>query len=825
MHYDGRKYTFDVASMNLYPSQADVLDAGLLDSGFSCLLQMATGSGKTWLAQHAVDSVLARGYRAIYLAPLKALAAELADAWQRHLPNHRVGIFTGDFGGAGRDYPTPFHEAELLVMTPERLDFCTRSWRSHWNWVPLIDLVVVDEFHLLGDGRRGARLEGALSRLQRLNPFARLLCLSATLGNRTELANWLDAVEYDSDWRPIPLDWRIVRFRRADDKPLLLRQVVAECVGNCGKSLVFVQSRRRAEQLAQQLGAAGFRAVHHHAGLSQVQRKQVEDGFRARDYDVLVATSTLEMGLNLPVRQVVLYDIQQFDGQGYGPLSVNSVWQRVGRAGRPGLDATGEAVLLAPAWDRDAERYQDGKFEPIRSGFADERALAEQVVVEVAGRYVRTRAQVQALMARCLAAHQGRLSAERVRAVVDALLDAGMLTETGEQDEGPERLQVTRTGRVAVRHMLYPATVRRFMDACMADALSFFDLLLLAASAEDCEPVLPVDFEELSELERLVAAEPSSLLAGDGDVAARLGVGGKRLLSSLKMALTMRALTRGEDCASVAERLGCYPFELERLATSTERLLTALHALLTVQQQAQAERPDRSAGWQADRVTLAERAEVLRCMVGARLNETAVTLTRVKGIGATLAKRLVENGISDIDRLARSDIGALAGIRGISSERAERLVADAKLVATLRNASSYSEPSSREQVQAMVASLPAQRRDPQVDPYRLRRALELRVTPLGGRRFRVVGGSDPHIVKQLDITYRCDCGDFRKGQRNCKHVLAVRMHRQERTVASALTAPADGTNGSNGLDLMRLWADRGPTDRSAEPRCRAGGWR
>jgi helicase len=153
------------ATLNLYPPQADVVNSGLLDSGFSCLLQMATGSGKTWLAQRAVATVLERGYRAIYLAPLKALASELAEAWQQRLPSHQVGIFTGDFGNAGRGYPTAFSDADLLVMTPERLDFCTRAWRSHWNWIPLVDLVVVDEFHLLGDGRRGARLEGTLSRL------------------------------------------------------------------------------------------------------------------------------------------------------------------------------------------------------------------------------------------------------------------------------------------------------------------------------------------------------------------------------------------------------------------------------------------------------------------------------------------------------------------------------------------------------------------------------------------------------------------------------------------------------------------------------------
>ena len=800
--------------MDLYPPQADVLASGLLDSGFSCLLQMATGSGKTWLAQRAADTVLQRGYRAVYLAPLKALASELAEGWQRRLPDFKVGIFTGDFGTAGRAYPTAFHEANLLIMTPERLDFCTRAWRSHWNWIPLVDLVIVDEFHLLGDGRRGARLEGALSRFQRLNPFARLLCLSATMGNRTELAEWLDAVEYDSDWRPVPLDWRIVRFRRADDKPALLRETVDTCVRNGGKSLVFVQSRRRAEQLAQQLKAAGFRAVHHHAGLARGVRKQVEKGFRGGDHDVMVATSTLEMGLNLPVRQVVLYDMQQFDGQGYRPLAVNSVWQRVGRAGRPGLDNTGEAVLLAPSWDREANRYSAGAFEPILSGFADERALSEQIVVEVAGRYVRTRGQVEALMRRSLAACQGRLPAERVRHVLGTLLASGMLTESdrGPEEDTPARLHVTRLGRIAVRHMLYPATVRHFMDACSKNELTFFDLLLLAVSAPDCEPVLPVDFEELEELRQQLSAEPSRLLK-NGEAESQCGAGGRRFLSSLKMALAIRALTRGEDPTTLADRLGCYPFELERLAGSVERLLLAMHALLTVA--ADEAQPDAAVGWQADRVTVAERAEVLRAMVVACIDEAAVTLTRIKGIGPKLAARLVEHGIGDIEALAQANTAALAQVPGVSADRAERVIADAKIVSELRTADSYRERDG--------AAMPvvAERRTPTgVDPYRLRRALELRVIPLNARRWRVTGGSDPHRVEQVDVGYRCDCADFGKGHRNCKHVLAVRMHRRDRDLGDALAARRDTGTGL-GVDLIQLWADR----TSAEPLRRAGGWR
>ena len=234
-------------------------------------------------------------------------------------------------------------------------------WRSHWSWIPEVDLLVVDEIHLLGEPNRGARLEGAVSRFMRLNPFARIAGLSATVGNPEEIAEWLRGVCFVSDDRPVPLEWRIVRYRRAGDKPDKLAAEVSRNVRNGGASLVFVQSRRRAEELSRYLQGTGLRAEHHHAGLGPEKRDIVESSFRRKQVEVLVATATLEMGLNLPVRQVVLYDLQGFNGRQFSPLTTNTVWQRAGRAGRRGLDENGEAVLLAPAWDRAADNYPSWK--------------------------------------------------------------------------------------------------------------------------------------------------------------------------------------------------------------------------------------------------------------------------------------------------------------------------------------------------------------------------------------------------------------------------------------------------------------------------------
>lgn len=790
----------------LSPPQAEVLAGGLLSSGFSCVLQMPTGSGKTWLAEQAIAQVLAHGKRAIYLAPLRALATELSARWSSRFAGSRVGVFTGDYGKVGKPYPVPFRDAQMLVMTPERLDACTRAWRTHWDWLPDVDLVVVDEFHLLGDRHRGGRLEGTISRLRRLNPFVRLLGLSATLGNRHELADWLDGVEYGSSWRPVPVEWRIVRYRRADEKPGLLVEQVVRNLDAGGKSLVFVQSRRRAEELGRQLRAFGLRANHHHAGLSRSERDSAEGGFRNGEVDVLVSTSTLEMGLNLPVRQVVLYDVQEFDGADFRPLSMNSVWQRVGRAGRPGLDSEGEAVLLAPAWERGAGRYAQGHFEPIRSRLSDPRVLAEQVVVEVASGLSRTPSQLGSVFGQSLAARQGTLP--EVKAIVNEMRNAGMLREATEQEEQGTRvrLRATRLGHVAARHLLAPATVVLFRRV-LGDGreLSFLDLLLLASSSPDCEPLLPVDFEELDALASDLARERSFLLRLPRcELTSTLGVDGKRLLSALKASLVTRAWTRLSDACGVGERYDCYPFEVQRLRESLERLLLAMSSVLRSREE------DIAAGLSpldGETVPLRERLRALRHMVSAGLDESAITLTRVDGIGPGLAKRLVAAGVADLTGLALVEPYSLSAVRGISPQRAERWIAEALDLVASEAATGYAET-------GPFTDIAAPGWPPDVDPYRLGRALDLSVVDTGDEGYLVSGGLEPHVVRRETERLRCDCIDATRDN-ECKHRLAVRLYQGDEML-SELARRLGSWPAGGSIDLFNLWfGERRVTRRNA----------
>ena len=778
----------------LNPAQREVVEHGLLSSGFSCVLQMPTGSGKTWLASEAIAEVLRNGGRAVYLTPLRALASELCTRWSLELGENLVGVFTGDYGKEGSPFPLPFEDARLLVMTPERLDACTRNWRSHWAWLPEVELVVVDEIHLVGDPGRGARLEGAISRFRRLNPFCRFLGLSATLGNRCELADWLDGVEYGCSWRPVPLRWRVRRYRRADEKPGLLAAEVAQARDAGGQSLIFVQSRRRAESLASYLREQGLQSCHHHAGLLHTERHRVEDAFRRSELQALVATGTLEMGLNLPARKVVLYDLQNFDGSEFVPLTTNCVWQRAGRAGRPGLDADAEAVLLTPAWDRHAEQYLHGKFEAVRSGLQEPAALAEQILVEVQSGLARSHSQLRRVFNRSLAHHQGiDLPIDRI---VGQMTEAGMLRfdSKAEEDEGEERLSATRLGRIACRHLLRPETIlqlKRFFLS--AQQFTDFDLLVAVASTSDCEPIISVDYEELEEFSEQLAQRRSWLFASGCALATdRLQVDGKRLLSCLKVAYVALVWTDLGDMEKTAAATNCYAFEVQRLRESLDRLLLAATAVQ------KAIHEEENITFLEDEAeadpSLTRPIELLRTMISSGLPREPATLTLVDGIGSKWARKLVEAGIPSIRALAHVSERTLQKLKGLSEKRAAKWIQDARRL--------HNTPELPVNEGPTLPVLHAQH-DLSLDPYRLRRALDLTVRQTIHNEWQVAGGLEPHVIRRRGETWICDCQDSAKGFA-CKHQFAVRRSLGDSEISEAL-AHAGSTNNTATLDLHALW--------------------
>jgi len=605
----------------LYPTQAAAVDAGVCE-GERVVAAIPTASGKTFVAQLAM---LSSDGPALYVVPLRALATEKYDEFAA-LPGVSVGMATGDFDATDEELA----EHDVVVATSEKVDSAIRNGA---DWVAALACVVVDEIHLLDAEDRGPTLEVTIAKLRRLAPDVQLVGLSATVGNARAIAEWLDAELVDLDWRPVELRTGVyvddeMRFadgtvRRvaageADAARALARDVVDDEDGQC---LVFVNSRRGAQELASALtdeffatpaavaeelqdvaitetGTELARCVahgvaFHHAGLASEQRRVVERAFRDRDLRVIVATPTLAAGVNVPARRVVVRDHERWDGSTMEPLSTLEVHQMFGRAGRPGLDPYGEAVVVADAREADAvrERYVDADPEPVTSKLRSQRALRGHVLATVASGFAASREEILELLDETFYAHQRRRGALAptegadgdgegddggIDDVVDdvlAYLDAvGMLA----REDGAVR--ATPLGDLVSRVYVDPVTGASVVEALERAAgqgrVTALTVLELVCDTRDM-PTVYVRDDEAGQVSSAAMAREAELardvMEFDGDY--------QDWLDALKTALLLEDVAEGAGVETVAREYGVEPGDVRRSVERAEWLLTATESL------------------------------------------------------------------------------------------------------------------------------------------------------------------------------------------------------------------------------------------------------
>ncbi|MCG1004502.1 MULTISPECIES: ATP-dependent DNA helicase [Halobacterium] len=495
----------------LYPPQAEAVEAGVAE-GESVVASVPTASGKTLIAQLAMLSAIEDGGTALYIVPLRALAGEKATEFEAF---EQFGLSVGVSTGNYEDDGSRLSDNDIIVATSEKVDSLVRNGAG---WIDDLSCVVADEVHLVDDDHRGPTLEVTLAKLRQRVQDLQVVALSATVGNADEIADWLDAELVDSEWRPIDLRTGVhygqaVHYDDGTQEELATggsdsqtAAIVEDTLADDGSTLVFVNSRRNAEAAARRLAdvtkqgisdddrerlrkvadeirgvsdtetstdladAVEKGAAFHHAGLSREQRELVEDAFRDRAIKVVSATPTLAAGVNTPSRRVVVRDWQRYDGTAGGmqPLSVLEVHQMFGRAGRPGRDPYGEAVLLANDHDELEElfdRYIYAEPEPVRSKLAAEPALRTHVLAAVATGFTTTEDALHEFLGETLYATQtddpGRLKS--VTRDVLAYLDRN---EFVEREDGT--LRATSTGHLVSQLYVDPMSAATLVDGLRA---------------------------------------------------------------------------------------------------------------------------------------------------------------------------------------------------------------------------------------------------------------------------------------------------------------------------------------------------------------------
>lgn len=303
-----------------------------IHAGTHCLLLAPTAGGKTEAAAIPMLSRMLReewpAASVLYICPIKALLNNLEQrlSYYAGLVGRRVEVWHGDVSQSRKQRALK-DAPDILLTTPESVEAMLISTRvDQQAWFGNLQAVIVDELHAFAADDRGWHLRSVLHRLdQYLKRPLQRVGLSATVSNPQELLDWLApsgeravvgsaSVSTDAD---VTID-HVASLENA-------ATVIAR-LHRGQKRLVFCDSRSSAEQLSSMLRAHEVRTFLSHASLSASERRQAEAAFAEEKDCVIVATSTLELGIDVGDLDKVI----QIDA----PSTVSSFLQRMGRTGR-----------------------------------------------------------------------------------------------------------------------------------------------------------------------------------------------------------------------------------------------------------------------------------------------------------------------------------------------------------------------------------------------------------------------------------------------------------------------------------------------------------
>ncbi|XP_032669372.1 activating signal cointegrator 1 complex subunit 3 isoform X2 [Odontomachus brunneus] len=370
------------------------------------LICAPTGAGKTNVAMLAIVHQLKQNiqdgqlqtnqFKIIYIAPMKALAAEMTANFNKRLS--ALGVSVRELTGDMQLTKQEIQQTQMIVTTPEKWDVVTRKGTGDVSLTSIVRLLIIDEVHLL-HGDRGPVVEALVARTLRQvessQSMIRIVGLSATLPNYVDVARFLRVnpskglFYFDHRFRPVPLSQTFIGVKaikplqQINDMDFVCYNHVIDMVRKGHQVMVFVHARNATVRTAQALkelalkndllkyflsdnqtkyvnkAFASSRNKHlgelfnsgfsvHHAGLTRTDRNLVEKYFADGLIKVLVCTSTLAWGVNLPAHAVIIRGTEIYDAKhgSFVDLGILDVLQIFGRAGRPQFDTSGHAVII-----------------------------------------------------------------------------------------------------------------------------------------------------------------------------------------------------------------------------------------------------------------------------------------------------------------------------------------------------------------------------------------------------------------------------------------------------------------------------------------------
>lgn len=304
----------------LNPPQSKAFEYYDKDVNFIASAHM--GTGKTEIAEMFMSyEIRKNNTKAIYLPPFKALAQEKYDDWtslKHHFSNLKITIYTGDYSKQeGKE--KELQEADIIIMTLEMLNSFSRQKSNKSNFLKEIGLLVIDEFHLVGNSMgRSDHLECGLMNFTKINKKSKILGLSGTFPNANQIAEWVsllnkkETIVLKSEYRAVPLNihykeyedrgnYYEVEQHKVDSAFKLLREYPDD------KFIIFAHTKKTGMIMVEKLKSYNMETYFHSTTLDKQKRLEVTRRFMEDPkLRVIVATSGLSAGVNLPCRRVII---------------------------------------------------------------------------------------------------------------------------------------------------------------------------------------------------------------------------------------------------------------------------------------------------------------------------------------------------------------------------------------------------------------------------------------------------------------------------------------------------------------------------------------
>ena len=667
----------------LHPPQADAIPLAL--QGRNVVAAIPTASGKSLIGYiPALQMMVEHRRKVLYIVPLKALASEKKEDFDKfsHL-GIRTHLSTGDLDSDDKG----IEDTDVVIATSEKADSMIRHGS---RWMEDVGLVIADEIHMIHDPGRGPTLEVILTKLMRRDRDLQIIALSATMSNAFDLAEWLHAALVESDWRPIPLKEGVYFENSIEFDDRTRREVpfdtdglwslMSQTVHDGGQCLVFVNSRRSTESLAvkysKQMGQMAGRTLSpqetailegeseptdtgkklsscvkcgmafHNAGLTYRQRKFVEDGFRRGDIKCIVATPTLAAGINLPARRVIVRDTTRYEtNYGNSPIAVMEVKQMCGRAGRPGYDPYGEAVLIAKNeedFDHLMCDYVDHETERLTSKLFNQRVLRSHVLGLLATGDADSRDSVVDFLKETFYGTVSQLFG--IESVVDDILRS-LIDEEMAKDDG-DSVRVTSFGRRVSDLYIDPASASILKDAVQKidTDTELLPILLATAMTPDVLGMYPKkgDTERinaaLGEVEGKMLVNPDEIEDYDYEY----------LNSDMKVALLTQDWMEEIDEETITKSMGIGPGDIRVKIDMMDWILYAMSEIAYI-----------------FNPTAIKKIRPLMTRVRYGVKEELMELVSFRGVGRSRARVLYDSGIrtkADVAAISEQELASIPHI-------------------------------------------------------------------------------------------------------------------------------------------------------------------